>query len=56
MPVDCMKAYMMVGPTKVIPRFLRSLLRAVEMGVSAWTSFIDGHSGWSGYPYTNFQR
>ena len=35
MPTDCMNAYIVVGPTKLHPRFLRSLLSAVDAGVLA---------------------
>ena len=31
-PIACMKAYMVVGPTKLHPRFLRSLERAMDPG------------------------
>ena len=44
-PADCINACMIVGPTKVMPRFLRSLLSAVDYGVSAGTSAIDERSG-----------
>ena len=58
MPIDCMNAYVIVGPTKLIPRFLRSLLIATDSGVApAGTSFTDGKSGWIGSEFgTNDQK
>ena len=38
MPVACMSAYAVVGPTKRKPRFFRSLASAVDSGVTAGTS------------------
>lgn len=38
MPTACMKAYMVVGPTKLNPRFLRSVLKDFDSGVWAGTS------------------
>lgn len=58
MPPDCMNEYVIVGPTKVIPRFLRSLLIATDSGVAtAGTSFIEAKSGCSGFESrTNDQK
>ena len=58
MPPDCMNAYVIVGPTNVIPRFLRSLLIAIDSGVApAGTSFIEAKSVWSGCEFrTNDQK
>ena len=49
---------MIVGPTKVIPRFLRSLLIATDSGVApAGTSFTEVKSGWIGFEFgTNDQK
>ena len=53
-----MNAYVIVGPTKLIPRFLRSLLIATDSGVApAGTLSIDGKSGWIGFEFgTNDQK
>jgi hypothetical protein len=46
---------MIVGPTKLNPRFLRSLLISSESSVFAGSSEIDFHSFWMGLPSTNPQ-
>ena len=41
MPVACIRAYAVVGPTKANPRFLIALASAVDSGVTAGTSAND---------------
>ena len=38
MPIDCIIAYMVVGPTKEKPRFRSVLLSAIDSGVVALNS------------------
>src|SRR4051812_16217778 len=50
MPVACMKAYMMVVPTNLNPRFLRSLDSASDASVRTGTSPLSLRLPWTGLP------
>jgi hypothetical protein len=55
MPVACIWAYIIVEPTNLNPRFLRSLLTASEMSVVAGTCPGSVHAFLMGFPSTNCQ-
>lgn len=46
MPADCMRAYIVVGPTKRKPAFRSALLIASDAGVVAGTSANDAGREW----------
>ncbi len=48
MPVDCISAYIVVGPTKRKPRARSALLIAVDSGVTARTSAKAAGAGLAG--------
>src|SRR4029079_16684445 len=54
-PVACMKAYMMVVPTNLNPRVLRSFDRASDTSVRVGTSPRYLRLPWSGFPPTKPQ-
>ena len=55
-PVACMNAYMIVGPTNRNPRFFRALLMASLCGDTGGTSDIFFQWFWIGLASTKDQR